>query len=84
MNYQCEKVNAKSSCRATVRVYYTGVRMFGGMARKREAEAEFVDESPEELIVAYHEAVEAQRKAFAEDIAAGLLTQPEQEVTVDN
>ncbi|KAJ6785525.1 hypothetical protein PWT90_03816 [Aphanocladium album] len=79
LNFQCEKVSAKGSCRALANVYYAAVRMFGGFAKRDEDSSAALDvaaeESAEDLIAQYYSALQEYRQAVKDDQANGLLPQ---------
>ncbi|KAJ3496082.1 hypothetical protein NLG97_g2928 [Lecanicillium saksenae] len=76
---QCASVSAKGSCNALANVYYAGVRLFGGFAKRDEgnstASEPETQESAEVLIELYYNAMQDYRKAVKEDQANGLLPQ---------
>ncbi|KAJ2959423.1 hypothetical protein NQ176_g11117 [Zarea fungicola] len=69
--FQCETVSAKGSCRALANVYYSAVRVFGGVAKRAE---NAVEESTEDLIASYYTALQEYNDAVDADIANGLLS----------
>ncbi|KAM3438807.1 hypothetical protein NHJ13734_004005 [Beauveria thailandica] len=77
MIFQCTHVSAPRSCHSLANVYYAGVRMFGGYAKRDEmgavASAADSKESAEDLIAVYYTALQEYHQAVKADQADGLL-----------
>ncbi|EJP64764.1 phospholipase A2 [Beauveria bassiana ARSEF 2860] len=78
MIFQCTDVSALRSCHGLADVYYAGVRMFGGFAKRDEmgavvASATDPKESAEDLIAVYYTALQEYHQAVKADQADGLL-----------
>ncbi|KAI1959365.1 hypothetical protein LOZ58_004636 [Ophidiomyces ophidiicola] len=67
----CENYRAKRTCRAAANLYYTGVRMFGGIGRSLDTRD--IDGADAEEYQEYLKALEEYKVAVEEDKKAGLL-----------